>query len=156
MDLVQHRVGNVDHLAIHNENITKVDLVIILLHNMEEVVVQDLRVGTNTSNVTHITVELMVDGDHGRHGENGIAVLLIAERKDQVHRQKPDHDPECVIIHHQDVTENHVLDQVYNTIVKPAILIVAELMVVGDHGRHGVLGIVVLLIAERKDQVHQH
>jgi len=32
----------------------------------------------------------------------------------------------CVIIHHQDVTENHVLDQVYNTIVKPAILIVAE------------------------------
>ena len=98
----------------------------------------------------------MVDGDHGRHGENGIAVLLIAERKDQVHRQKPDHDPECVIIHHQDVTENHVLDQVYNTIVKPAILIVAELMVVGDHGRHGVLGIVVLLIAERKDQVHQH
>jgi hypothetical protein len=37
----------------------------------------------------------MVDGDHGRHGENGIAVLLIAERKDQVHRQKPDHDPEC-------------------------------------------------------------
>jgi hypothetical protein len=31
MDLVQHHVGNVDHLAIHNENITKVDLVIILL-----------------------------------------------------------------------------------------------------------------------------
>ena len=58
MDLVQHRVGNVDHLAIHNEHITKVDLVIILLHNMEEVVVQDLRVGTNTSNVTHITVEV--------------------------------------------------------------------------------------------------
>jgi hypothetical protein len=68
----------------------------------------------------------MVDGDHGRHGVNGIVVLLIAERKDQVHRQKPDHDPECVIIHHQDVTENHVLDQVYNTIDKPAILIVAE------------------------------
>jgi hypothetical protein len=58
MDLVQHRVGNVDHLAIHNKHITKVDLVIILLHNMEEVVVQDLRVGTNTSNVTHITVEV--------------------------------------------------------------------------------------------------
>jgi hypothetical protein len=58
MDLVQHRVGNVDHLAIHNENITKDDLVIILLHNMEEAVVQDLRVGTNTSNVTHITVKV--------------------------------------------------------------------------------------------------
>ena len=24
MDLVQHRVGNVDHLAIHNENINNV------------------------------------------------------------------------------------------------------------------------------------
>jgi hypothetical protein len=58
MDLVQRRVGNVDHLAIHNEHITKVDLVIILLHDMEEEVVQDLRVGTNTSNVTHITVEV--------------------------------------------------------------------------------------------------
>ena len=56
MDLVQHRVGNVDHLAIHNENITKVDLVIILLHDMEEVIVQDLRFSTNTSIVTHITV----------------------------------------------------------------------------------------------------
>ena len=86
MDLVQHHVGNVDHLAIHNENITKVDLVIILLHDMEEVIVQDLRFSTNTSIVTHITVKLMVDGDHGRHGENGIAVLLIAERKDQVHQ----------------------------------------------------------------------
>ena len=58
MDLVQHRVGNVDHLAIHNKNITKDDLVIILLHDMEEVVVQDLRMGTNTSNVTHITVKV--------------------------------------------------------------------------------------------------
>jgi hypothetical protein len=58
MDLVQRRVGNMDHLAIHNEHITKVDLVIILLHDMEEEVVQDLRVGTNTSNVTHITVEV--------------------------------------------------------------------------------------------------
>jgi len=58
MDLVQHRVGNVDHLAIHNKNITKDDLVIILLHDMEEEVVQDLRVGTNTSNVTPITVEV--------------------------------------------------------------------------------------------------
>ena len=86
MDLVQHRVGHVDHLAIHNENITKVDLVIILLHDMEEEVVQDLRVGTNTSNVTHITVKLMVVGDHGRHGVLGIVVLLIAERKDQVHQ----------------------------------------------------------------------
>ena len=56
MDLVQHHVGNVDHLAIHNENITKVDLVIILLHDMEEVIVQDLRFSTNTSIVTHITV----------------------------------------------------------------------------------------------------
>jgi hypothetical protein len=42
MDLVQHHVGNVDHLAIHNENITKVDLVIILLPDMEEVIVQAL------------------------------------------------------------------------------------------------------------------
>ena len=68
MDLVQHRVGNVDHLAIHNKHITKVDLVIILLHNMEEVVVQDLRVGTNTSNVTHITVINTVNGVLGHHG----------------------------------------------------------------------------------------
>ena len=86
MDLVQHRVGNVDHLATHNENITKDDLVIILLHDMEEAVVQDLRARTNTSNVTHITVELMVVGDHGRHGVLGIIVLQIAERKDQVHQ----------------------------------------------------------------------
>jgi hypothetical protein len=56
MDLAQHRVGNVDHLAIHNKNITKDDLVIILLHDMEEEVAQDLRFSTNTSNVTHITV----------------------------------------------------------------------------------------------------
>jgi hypothetical protein len=27
MDLVQHRVGNMDHLDIHNKNITKNDLV---------------------------------------------------------------------------------------------------------------------------------
>ena len=58
MDLVQHRVGHVDHLAIHNKNITKDELVIILLHDMEEDVVQDLRFSTNTSNVTHITVEV--------------------------------------------------------------------------------------------------
>jgi len=58
MDLVQHRVGNMDHLAIHNKNITKDDLVIILLHDMEEDVVGDLRVSTNTSNVTHITVKV--------------------------------------------------------------------------------------------------
>jgi len=68
----------------------------------------------------------MVDGDHGRHGVNGIAVLLIAERKDQVHRHKPDHDPECVIIHHQDVTENHVQDQVYNLTDKHAIPSIAQ------------------------------
>jgi len=67
-----------DHLAIHNKNITKNDLVNILLHNleeedmeeddieednieeddMEENVVEDLRFSTNTSNVTHITVEV--------------------------------------------------------------------------------------------------
>ena len=58
LDLVQHRVGQINHLTIHNKNITKHDLVIILLHDMEEEVVQDLRVGTNTSNVTHITVEV--------------------------------------------------------------------------------------------------
>ena len=58
MDLVQHRVGNMDHLAIHNKNITKDDLVIILLHDMEEDVVEELRVSTNTSNVTHITVKV--------------------------------------------------------------------------------------------------
>ena len=56
MDLVQDRVGNMDHLDIHNKNITKDDLVIILLHNVEEEVVQDLRFSTNTSIVTHITV----------------------------------------------------------------------------------------------------
>ena len=56
MDLVQHGVGNVDHLAIHNEHITKVDLVIIHDRDMEEDVVEDLRFSTNTSNVTHITV----------------------------------------------------------------------------------------------------
>ena len=55
MDLVQHRVGNVDHLAIHNKNITKDDIVIVLLHDMEEEVVRDLRFSTNTSIVTHIT-----------------------------------------------------------------------------------------------------
>ena len=58
MDLVQDRVGNMDHLDIHNKNITKDDLVIILLHNVEEEVVQDLRFSTNTSNVTHITVKV--------------------------------------------------------------------------------------------------
>ena len=57
MDLVQNRVGDMDHLDIHNKNITKDDLVIILLHGMEEVV-QDLLVGTNTSIVTHITVKV--------------------------------------------------------------------------------------------------
>jgi hypothetical protein len=56
MDLVQHRVGNMDHLDIHNKNITKDDLVIILLHEVEEEVVEDLRFSTNTSNVKHITV----------------------------------------------------------------------------------------------------
>jgi hypothetical protein len=40
MDLVQDRVGNMDHLDIHNKNITKDDLVIILLHDVEEEVVQ--------------------------------------------------------------------------------------------------------------------
>jgi hypothetical protein len=44
-----------DQIAIHNKNITKDDLVIIQDHNMEEDIVEDLRVGTNTSNVTHIT-----------------------------------------------------------------------------------------------------
>lgn len=68
----------------------------------------------------------MVYGDHGRHGVNGIVVLMIAERKDQVHRHKPDHDPECVIIHHQDATENHVLGQVHNLIYKPAIPSIAQ------------------------------
>ena len=58
MDLVQHRVGNMDHLDIHNKNITKDDLVIILLHDVEEEVVQDLRFSTNTSHVTHITVKV--------------------------------------------------------------------------------------------------
>ena len=58
LDLVQHRVGDMDHLAIHNKNITKDDLVIILLHDMEEEVVQDLRVSIHTSNVTHITVKV--------------------------------------------------------------------------------------------------
>ena len=58
MDFAQPRVRNVDHLAFHNENITKHDLVLILLHDMEEVVVQDLRFSINTSNVTHITVEV--------------------------------------------------------------------------------------------------
>ena len=58
MDLAQPRVRNVDHLAFHNENITKHDLVLILLHDMEEVDVQDLRFSTNTSNATHITVNV--------------------------------------------------------------------------------------------------
>jgi hypothetical protein len=78
LDLVQHRVGNMDHLAIHNKNITENDLVNILLDDMEENdmaeddieeddmeeddieenVVEDLRFSTNTSNVTHITVEV--------------------------------------------------------------------------------------------------
>jgi hypothetical protein len=93
LDLVQHRVGNMDHLAIHNKNITENDLVNILLDDMEEDdmeeddmeeddmeeddmeeddieeddmeeddieenVVEDLWFSTNTSNVTHITVEV--------------------------------------------------------------------------------------------------
>jgi hypothetical protein len=52
-----------DHIDIHNKNITKNDLVYILLDDMEEDhmeedVVEDLRVGTKKSNVTHITVEV--------------------------------------------------------------------------------------------------
>ena len=58
MDHVQHRVGYMDHLVIQNKNITKDDLVKILLHDTEEDVVEDLRVGINTSNVTHITVKV--------------------------------------------------------------------------------------------------
>ena len=58
LDIVQHRVGQINHLAIHNKNITKHDLVIILLHDMVEAVVEDLRFSTNTSNVTHITVKV--------------------------------------------------------------------------------------------------
>ena len=58
MDHVQHRVGNMDHLVIQNKNITKDDLVKILLHDTEEDIVEDLRVGINTSNVTHITVKV--------------------------------------------------------------------------------------------------
>ena len=67
LDLVQHRVGNMDHLAIHNKNITKDDLVEIQDHGMEGDIVEDLRVGTKKSNVTHITVEKM-DGVLGHHG----------------------------------------------------------------------------------------
>ena len=58
MDHVQHRVGYMDHLVIQNKNIPKDDLVKILLHDTEEDVVEDLRVGINTSNVTHITVKV--------------------------------------------------------------------------------------------------
>ena len=58
MDHVQHRVGYMDHLVIQNKNIKKDDLVKILLHDTEEDVVEDLRVGINTSNVTHITVKV--------------------------------------------------------------------------------------------------
>ena len=58
MDLVQHRVGHMDHLDIHNKNITKDDLVLILLHVLEEDVVEDLSVGTYTAIVTHITVKV--------------------------------------------------------------------------------------------------
>jgi len=58
MDLVQHRVGNMDHLDIHNKYITEDDIVKILLHDMEEDVVEDLRASTNTSIVTHITVKV--------------------------------------------------------------------------------------------------
>ena len=36
MGLVQHRVGHMDHLAIHNKNIKKDDLVKLLLDDMEE------------------------------------------------------------------------------------------------------------------------
>ena len=68
MDLAQHRVGNIDHLDIHNRNITKDDLVIILLHEMEEAVVRDLRSGMHTSTVTHVTVKETVDGVLGHRG----------------------------------------------------------------------------------------
>ena len=71
MDLVRHRVGNMDHLTIHNKYFTKNDLVNIQFDvfqeedmegddieedDMVEDVVEDLRFSTNTSNVTHITV----------------------------------------------------------------------------------------------------
>ena len=58
LDIVQHCVGNMDHIAIHTKNITKNDLVISQNHDMEEDVVEDLRFGTKRSNVTHITVEV--------------------------------------------------------------------------------------------------
>ena len=58
MDLVQHRVGNMDHLDIHNKNTTKDDLVTILLHDVEEEVVQDLRASIHTPNVTQVTVKV--------------------------------------------------------------------------------------------------
>ena len=58
IDLVQQSVGNMDHLDIHNKHITKDDIVIILLHDMKEVIVEDLRKSTKTSNVTHITVKV--------------------------------------------------------------------------------------------------
>ena len=58
LDIVQHCVGNMDHIAIHTKNITKNDLVISQNHDMEEDVVEDLRFGTKKSNVTHITVEV--------------------------------------------------------------------------------------------------
>ena len=57
LDLVQHRVGNMDHIAIHTKDITKDDLVLNQDHDMEEDIVEDLRFDTKKSNVTHITVE---------------------------------------------------------------------------------------------------
>ena len=57
INLVQKSVGHMDHLDIHKKHITKDDIVIILLHNMEEDIVEDLRMGTKMSNVTHITVK---------------------------------------------------------------------------------------------------
>ena len=56
MDLAQPRVGNVDHLGIHIEDIAKHELVLILVQNIKETLVKDVRFCANTSNVTHITV----------------------------------------------------------------------------------------------------
>ena len=113
MDLAQQCVGN--HLDIHNENITKDDLVIILLHDMEEVIVQDLRFSTNTSNVTHITVKLMVDGNLLDFGQTGVIVVNhVMEDLDG------EHEKGTVPTQVQSMAENTVLEPIHKQLLKHA------------------------------------
>ena len=116
MALVQHRVGNMDHLDIHSKNITKDELVIILLHDVEEEVVQDLRVRKHTSTVTHITVKQTEDGVLGHHGGSMDLVQDRVGNMDHldIHNKNITKDDLVIILLH-DVEEEVVQDLRFST-----------------------------------------